>query len=90
MVGNDLGRYVQHRVTKIVILIAIRIVIPNNTGGLYALMAIIGGCSLPMLPVALELACEMTRNADGASAIVWFACVVFGIAWFVCRLTILM
>lgn len=48
------------------------IVKPNNTGALYALMAIIGSCSITMLPVGLELACELTRNADGSSAIIWF------------------
>lgn len=29
--------------------------------------------SLPMLAVGMELCCEITRNADGSSAIVWFA-----------------
>lgn len=36
-------------------------------------MALIGACSLPMLPVALELAVEVTRNADASSAVLWFA-----------------
>ena len=51
------------------------IVKPNNTGALFALMAIMGATSLTMLPVALELAVELTRNADGSSAILWFALV---------------
>ncbi|THH29307.1 hypothetical protein EUX98_g4887 [Antrodiella citrinella] len=51
---------------------------PNNTGALYALMAIIGGTSLTMLPVALELAAELTRNADGSSAVLWFSGNIFG------------
>ncbi|TFK68705.1 MFS general substrate transporter [Pluteus cervinus] len=45
---------------------------PNFTGALFAMMAVIGVCSVTMLPVALELGCEMTRNADGSSAILWF------------------
>ncbi|KAJ3487930.1 hypothetical protein NLI96_g3218 [Meripilus lineatus] len=52
---------------------------PHNTGALFALMAIMGATSLTMLPVALELAVELTRNADGSSAILWFACNLFGI-----------
>ncbi|KAI0085553.1 major facilitator superfamily domain-containing protein [Irpex rosettiformis] len=46
---------------------------PHNTGALYAIMAIIGGLSLPILPAALELAVEVTRNADASSAILWSA-----------------
>ncbi|KAI0799593.1 major facilitator superfamily domain-containing protein [Irpex lacteus] len=38
-------------------------------GLMYAIMAIIGGFSIPILPAALELAVEVTRNADGSSAI---------------------
>ncbi|KAI0348614.1 hypothetical protein BDW22DRAFT_1424767 [Trametopsis cervina] len=44
---------------------------PRNTGVLYALMALIGGLSLPTLPAALELVMELTRNADGSAAILW-------------------
>ncbi|KAK7057238.1 MFS general substrate transporter [Favolaschia claudopus] len=47
---------------------------PHNVGAIYALCAIIGVASVTMLPVALELACEVTRNADGSSALLWFAC----------------
>jgi FLVCR family MFS transporter 7 len=46
---------------------------PDNTGGLFAIMAIIGICSLIMLPVGLELGAEVTRNADGSAAILWCA-----------------
>ena len=42
-------------------------------GGLFAIMALIGACSVPLLPIALELAVEVTRNADGSSAVLWFA-----------------
>ena len=41
---------------------------------LFAIMAIIGACSVTILPVGLELAMEITHNA-GSSAILWFACV---------------
>ncbi|KAJ7882006.1 major facilitator superfamily domain-containing protein [Mycena olivaceomarginata] len=47
---------------------------PNNSGALFAIFAIIGIMSITMLPVMLELACEITRNADGSSALLWFAC----------------
>ena len=40
----------------------------NNMGGLFALMAFICTFSVPTLPIALELSCELTRNPDGASA----------------------
>ncbi|KAH9837800.1 major facilitator superfamily domain-containing protein [Rhodofomes roseus] len=43
----------------------------GDTGGLFALMAIIGATSLTMLPVAVELAVEITHNPDGSSAILW-------------------
>lgn len=48
---------------------------PHNTGGLFAIMAVIGACSLTMLPIGLELGCEVTRNSDGSSALLWFLCV---------------
>ncbi|TCD60820.1 hypothetical protein EIP91_009489 [Steccherinum ochraceum] len=54
---------------------------PHNVGALYALMAIIGGSSLTLLPVALELAAELTRNADGSSAVMWFFGNFFGIVY---------
>ncbi|KAJ7925250.1 hypothetical protein B0H13DRAFT_2573314 [Mycena leptocephala] len=47
---------------------------PNNTGALYAVCVLIGVSSVTMLPVSLELACEITRNSDGSSALLWFAC----------------
>ncbi|KAF8813928.1 MFS general substrate transporter [Phlegmacium glaucopus] len=52
---------------------------PNNTAALFVIMAAIGICSITMLPIALELACELTRNADGSSALVWFGGNLFGI-----------
>jgi FLVCR family MFS transporter 7 len=52
---------------------------PNNTGALFALFAIIGACTLPLLPVGLELAVEVTRNADASSALLFFAGNAFGV-----------
>ncbi|KAJ7084336.1 major facilitator superfamily domain-containing protein [Mycena belliarum] len=52
---------------------------PNNEGGLYAICVLIGVASVTMLPVSLELACEVTRNADGSSALLWFACNLFAV-----------
>ncbi|THU99971.1 MFS general substrate transporter [Dendrothele bispora CBS 962.96] len=45
---------------------------PNNTGGLFAIMTIIGVTALTMLPVGLELGCDLTQNAEGSSSILWF------------------
>ena len=50
---------------------------PNQTGGLFAIMAIIGAGSITMLPVGLELGCELTRNSDASSAVLWFSYVYF-------------
>ena len=44
---------------------------------LFVIMGIIGMCLIPMLPVGMELGCELTRNTDGSAAIVWIAYVVF-------------
>ncbi|CCM00979.1 uncharacterized protein FIBRA_03027 [Fibroporia radiculosa] len=54
-------------------------VCPDNTGALFALMAIIGATSLILLPVVVELAVELTRNADGSSALLWASSNLFGI-----------
>lgn len=56
---------------------------PNNTGGLFAIMVIIGICSLIMLPVGLELGAEVTRNADGSAAILWCVGNAFGIVFII-------
>ncbi|KAF9263409.1 MFS general substrate transporter [Marasmius fiardii PR-910] len=45
---------------------------PNNTGGLFAVMAVIGVTSVTMLPVGLELACDVTQNAEASSSLMWF------------------
>jgi len=46
---------------------------PNNTVALFVLFGLIGIFSVPMIPVGMELACEVTRNPDGSAAIVWLA-----------------
>ncbi|KAF8650442.1 hypothetical protein AX16_005245 [Volvariella volvacea WC 439] len=56
---------------------------PDNTAALFVIMTILGACSITMLPVALELACELTRNADGSSAILWFSGNLFGIIFII-------
>ncbi|KAG2078964.1 MFS general substrate transporter [Suillus decipiens] len=52
---------------------------PDNAGGLFAIMAVIGICSMIMLPVGLELGAEVTRNAGGSAAILWCSGNAFGI-----------
>ncbi|KAF8518726.1 MFS general substrate transporter [Gautieria morchelliformis] len=44
---------------------------PNNTGGLFAVMAIAGVISLTLLPLTLEIACELVRDAETSAAILW-------------------
>ena len=48
------------------------VVKPNNQAVLFVLVAIIGATGLTLLPVVLELGVELTRNADGSSAVLWF------------------
>ncbi|KAJ7881071.1 major facilitator superfamily domain-containing protein [Mycena olivaceomarginata] len=50
---------------------------PHNTAALFVIMAVIGAASLPLLPMALELGCEVTRNAQGSSALLWFTVNLF-------------
>ncbi|KAI0370892.1 MFS general substrate transporter [Pilatotrama ljubarskyi] len=52
---------------------------PNNTVVLFVLMAVIGATGLTLLPAVLELAVELTRNADGSSAILWSSSNMFGL-----------
>ncbi|KAI0737523.1 major facilitator superfamily domain-containing protein [Daedaleopsis nitida] len=54
---------------------------PNNEVALFVIMSIIGGTSLSLLPVVLELAVEITRNADGSSAILWLSTNVCGLVF---------
>ncbi|KAJ7163873.1 MFS general substrate transporter, partial [Mycena crocata] len=54
---------------------------PDNSAALFVIMAIIGAASLTLLPVALELGCEVTRNAQGSSALMWFIVNLFEIAF---------
>ncbi|KAF9227412.1 MFS general substrate transporter [Gyrodon lividus] len=52
---------------------------PNNTAALFAIMVIIGTCSVTMLPVGLELGVELTRNADASAALLWCSGNLFGV-----------
>ncbi|KAJ8077170.1 hypothetical protein PM082_001598 [Marasmius tenuissimus] len=57
---------------------------PNNTGGLFAIMAIIGITSITLLPVGLELGCDVTQDAEASSSLMWFSgnafCIIFLLA----------
>ncbi|KAJ6577555.1 major facilitator superfamily domain-containing protein, partial [Mycena capillaripes] len=57
------------------------VVRPHNAAALFVIMAIIGASSLTLLPVALELGCEVTRNAQGSSALLWFTVNLFEITF---------
>jgi MFS transporter, FLVCR family, MFS-domain-containing protein 7 len=50
------------------------IVRPHNDAALFAIFVVIGVCSIALLPVAVELGVELTRNSDGSSAVLWFLC----------------
>jgi len=54
---------------------------PHNAAGLFIIMTIIGVGSITMIPVGMELACEVTRNPDGSGAIVWFAGNLMGVVF---------
>lgn len=43
----------------------------DGTGGLFADVIIIGISSMILLPVGLEIGCEVTRNPETSSAILW-------------------
>ena len=40
-------------------------------------MAVTGVGGITMLPIGLELGCELTRNSDASSAVLWFSYVYF-------------
>ncbi|CAE6468622.1 unnamed protein product [Rhizoctonia solani] len=44
----------------------------NNYAGIYVVMVTIGVSSFTLLPVALEIGCEVTRSAETSSAALWF------------------
>jgi hypothetical protein len=54
--------------------LAILTVRPHNDAALFAIFIVIGVCSITLLPVAVELGVELTRNSDGSSAVLWFLC----------------
>jgi hypothetical protein len=53
----------------------------NNAPALYAICVLIGIGSLVMLPVGLELAVEVSRNAEGSAAAMWFSGNLWGIVF---------
>ncbi|KIK90790.1 hypothetical protein PAXRUDRAFT_151101 [Paxillus rubicundulus Ve08.2h10] len=53
---------------------------PSNSAALFAIMVIIGTCSVTLLPVGLELGVELTRNADASAALLWCSGNFVGIA----------
>ncbi|KAF9567930.1 MFS general substrate transporter [Agrocybe pediades] len=53
---------------------------PHNLAALFVIMTVIGVCSVTMLAVGMELGCELTRVADGSSAILWFTGNLFTVA----------
>ncbi|KAK2467890.1 hypothetical protein APHAL10511_000185 [Amanita phalloides] len=54
---------------------------PENTGGLFAIMTVLGTTSLTLLPVALELCADLTNNVEASSAILWFMSNLLGIVF---------
>ncbi|KII92526.1 hypothetical protein PLICRDRAFT_155111 [Plicaturopsis crispa FD-325 SS-3] len=52
---------------------------PGDKGGLYVIMTLVGTTGVTLLPVALELGCELTRSAESSSAILWFSGNLFGL-----------
>lgn len=43
-------------------------------------MAVIGILSLALLPISLEMACELIQDAEVSAAILWDGYVLFGIS----------
>ncbi|KII86720.1 hypothetical protein PLICRDRAFT_163999 [Plicaturopsis crispa FD-325 SS-3] len=54
---------------------------PNAAPGIYVIMAVIGMAGVTLLPIALELGVELTRNPEGSSAMMWFSANVFGLVF---------
>ncbi|KAF9519223.1 hypothetical protein BS47DRAFT_1375143 [Hydnum rufescens UP504] len=46
---------------------------PNNYGGLYPVFVVLGVGSFVLLPVALEIGCEVTSSPETSSAVFWCA-----------------
>ena len=46
---------------------------PNNDAAIYVVACLIGILGFLLLPVGLELGCEITRNAEGSAACLWMA-----------------
>jgi len=54
---------------------------PNNSAGIYVVMVVIGISSFVLLPIALELGCEITRSAEVSSAVLWFSGNLFAVVF---------
>ncbi|KAG8833762.1 hypothetical protein FRC17_010135 [Serendipita sp. 399] len=54
---------------------------PANDGGIFAVMAIVGVSSFLLLPVGLELAAEVTRNAEASCGLLWMNVNFVGFFW---------
>ena len=46
---------------------------PNDDAGIYIVVCSIGILGFLLLPVGLELGCEITRHAEGSAACLWMA-----------------
>jgi hypothetical protein len=46
---------------------------PNDDAGIYIVACSIGILGFLLLPVGLELGCEITRHAEGSAACLWMA-----------------
>lgn len=57
----------------------------NNYAGLYVVMVVIGIASFTLLPIALEIGCEVTRSAETSSAILWFAGNLLSVVFVLCK-----
>ena len=66
------GKYLLKSLACDLLISQISTVRPNNLGGLFAIMTIMGILSLTLLPLSLELACEICRDAETSSATLWF------------------
>lgn len=44
---------------------------PNNALALFVIFGFIGACGVTLLPIALEMAVELTGSADASSALMW-------------------
>jgi FLVCR family MFS transporter 7 len=65
--------------------VELNLVRANNDAGLYVLMVVIGVASFTLLPVALEIGCEVTRSAETSSAVLWFTGNLLSVVFVLCK-----